>query len=186
MFPEILKVIPQSISINGTITSIDNECDLVFVGRNTRYFQVRACKGNSSILADGEFNVTNGLRDLQGAYAWNNRQTPEDPFLLYNFETPVIITRIVVTFILSQNRGVKVPIITMFGSNTNSSYPSSRITVNYDNSDAPDTGVYQLELVPVVSEAYNYWCVDMEPANGTNWVIVSEATLYHEVPQTGT
>ena len=185
MFPEILKVIPQSIPeiiVNGTAIRIDTQCGLVFVGRNTRYFQVRVCKGNNSILADGEFNITNRL---QAAYAWDNRQTPEDPFLLYNFETPVIITRIVVTFILSQNRGARVPIITMFVSNNNFSYPSQRISVIYDDSDAPDTGVYQLELLPVVSEPFRYWCVDMEPPDGTNWVIVSEVTLYQELLQTG-
>ena len=186
LFPEILKVIPQSIpeiTVNGMTIRIDPECELVFVGRNTRYFQVRACKGNNSILTDGEFNVTDRLRQ---AYVWDNRQTPEDPFLLYNFETPVIITRIVVTFFIpSQNRGAgRVPTITMFVSNNNSSYPSQRISVTYDDSDAPDTGVYQLELIPVVSEPFKYWCVDMEP-NGTNWVIVSEVTLYQELPQAG-
>lgn len=170
-------------TINGIPTRIDTECGLVFVGRNTRYFQVRACKGNSSILTDGEFNVTDRL--LQAAYIWDNQQTPEDPFLLYNFETPVIITRIVVTFILTRNGADRVPNITMFVSNNNSSYPSHRISVTYDDSDAPNRGVYQLELVPVVCEPFRYWCVDMKPPSGTNWIIVSEVTLYQELLQTG-
>ena len=194
MFPELLKVIPQSIppvTINRVTTVIDDHCDTVFVRRNTRHFQVRSCRRNSSILTDGnigEFDHTDGLQiqELQAAYAWNNERTPEDPFLLYNFETPVIITRIVVTFVLSQNRIIaSVPIITMFVSNTDSNYPNQSITVNYDSSDAPTAGVYQLELMPLVNEPFRFWCVDMVPPNGTNWVIVSEVTLYQQINQTG-
>ena len=183
-------MIPQS-TFNGVTTRIDDHCEFVPVIRNTRNFRVRACKGNSSILTDGNigrFNFTNGLQfqDLQNAYAWDNRQTPENPFVLYNFETPIMITRIMITFVLSQTLGAgKVPNITMFVSNTNSNYPTRSITVNYNATAAPDTGVYQLELMPVVRRSFMYWCVDMEPPDGTNWVIVSEVTLYRELLQTG-
>ena len=115
-------------------------------------------------------------------YAWNAWETPEFPFLLYTFRTPVTITRIVVTLILSPNDAAKgVPIITMFVSNTEINYPTQAIAVKYDASDAPDSGVYQLILFPAVTEPFMYWCVDMEPPNGTNWIIVSEVELYQEV-----
>ena len=186
MIPVALRILPQS-TLNGIQTVIDSNCAFQHVQRNDRNFQVRVCIRNNSILADGntgEFNVTDGLQanELQTVYAWNARETPEFPFLLYTFSTPVTITRIVVTFILSLGDAANgLPIITMFVSNTEPTYPTQTIAVNYDASDAPDSGVYQLELVPTVSEPFMYWCVGMEPPNGTDWIIVSEAELYQEV-----
>ena len=186
MFPLVLRIIPQS-TLNGTVTIIDSNCGFQRVRRNDRNFQVRVCNGNDSILADGnigEYDVTDGLQanELQTVYAWNARQTPEFPFLLHGFTTPITITRIVITFILSPNDAANgVPIITMFVSNTDPSYPTRSITVKYDASDAPDTGVYQLNLVPTVTQPFMYWCIDMEPPDGTNWIIVSEVELYQEV-----
>ena len=190
LFPEITKVIPPTRSQSGTTTSTADGCELVSVRRNTRRLEVLACKGNNSRLADGNtgnYNPTNGFQDnvLQDFYAWDNQQTPENPFVLYNFGKPVMITRIVITFALLQNRGIRVPVITMFVSNTNSNYPNQSIPVNYDDSNAPNTGVYHLELVPSVGEPYRYWSVDMEPPDGTNWVLVSEVTLYQQLMLTG-
>ena len=192
LFPEIIKVIPPTISLTATTTDTADGCAFVPVSRNTRDFRVLACRGNNSRLADGStgnLNLTGGLQisQLQDFYAWNNQRTPENPFVLYNFNTPVIITRIVITFALLQNYTIssKIPIITMFVSDTNSNYPSRSIPVNYNDNNVPNTGVYHLELVPSVGEPYRYWCVDMEPPNGTNWVIVSEVTLYQQLTQTG-
>lgn len=185
MFPTIYGVIQQS-SFNGIRTNIDVNCSYLAVQRNDRNFKIRACRGNTSILVDGnvgEFDFTDGLqiKELQAVYIWDVRQTPEDPFMLFIFATPVIITRIVVTLILSQNDGAdRVPTITMFVSNTNPSYPRRSIPVSYNDSDAPATGVYRLNLVPNVSESFRFWCVDMKPPAGTNWVIVSEVELYQE------
>ena len=184
--PQLLGVIPQS-TLNGVVTTIDSNCRLLSVQRNGRNFEIRVCNRYNSILADGntgEFNTTDGLQanELQTVYAWNAREIPEFPFLLYSFTTPVTITKIVITFILSPNDAAKgVPIITMFVSNNQPSYPTQAIAVKYDASDAPDSGVYQLILFPAVTEPFMYWCVDMEPPNGTNWIIVSEVELYQEV-----
>ena len=184
--PLALSIIPQS-RFNGAVTIIDSNCGSRQVQRNDRNFEVRVCIGSNSILTDGnigEYNVTDGLQanELQTVYTWNARRTPEFPFLLYAFRTSVTITRIVITFILSPNDAAnKVPIITMFVSNTDPSYPTQAISVNYDASDAPDAGVYQLNLVPNVSESFMYWCIDMEPPDGTNYIIVSEVELYQEV-----
>ena len=184
--PQLFGVIPQS-TLNGVVTIIDSNCRLLNDQRNNRNFEIRVCNRNNSILADGntgEFNTTDGLQanDLQTVYAWNTREIPEFPFLLYFFTTPVTITRIVVTFILSPNDAAKgVPIITMFVSNNQPIYPTQAIAVKYDASDAPDSGVYQLILFPAVREPFLYWYVGMEPPNGTNWIIVSEVELYQEV-----
>ena len=187
MFPAALRIIPSH--TQTTTISIENGCGLERIRRNTRDFIVKVCKGNSSILTDGniaELNFTGGLQftDLQTVNGWNARETPEFPFVLFNFRTPVTITRIVINFILSDRGANEVPIITVFVSNTEPKYPTQSIPVSYDASDAPDTGTYQLILIPTANESFMFWCIDMEPPNGTNWIILSEVELYQEI-QTG-
>lgn len=186
MFPAIFKILPQN-TFNRLTTSIDTECGNLSIGRNDRSVQVRVCKGNGSILADGstgEFNFTDGLQvqELHMVYTWNREGTPEDPFLLCNFRSPVTITRVIITFILLQDNGARrVPRITMFVSNSDANYPSQSIIVDYDASDAPSTGMYRLSVVPTVNASYRYWCIDMRFPSRTNWVIVSEVELYQDL-----
>ena len=189
MFPATLGILPQN-NFNGLTTSIDNDCGNLSVMHNTRYFQIRVCTSNHSILSDeniGEYDFTDGLQinELQTVYTWDISETPEDPFLLYTFPILVTITRIVITFILSQDGGAKKdPKITMFVSNSNPTYPDQPIRVNYNAGDAPATGVYQIDMVPTVSKPFRYWCIDLEAPAGTDWIIVSEVELYQEL-QTG-
>lgn len=175
MFPAALRVIPSH--IQTTTTNIENDCELEPIQRNTRNFQVQVCKGNNSILTDGN-------KDSRTANAWNARETPEFPFVLLNFRALVTITRIVLNFVLSDRGANEVPIITMFVSKTEPGYPTKSILVGYNASDAPDTGTYQLTLIPTVNESFMTWCIDMAPPNGTNWIILSEVELYQKL-QTG-
>jgi len=111
LFPATLGILPQN-NFNGLTKSIDNDCGNLFVMHNTRNFQIQVCTSNHLILSDGnigEYDFTDGLqiKELQTVYTWDISETPEDPFLLYTFPTPVTITRIVITFIISQDDGAK-------------------------------------------------------------------------------
>jgi len=189
VFPATTKVIRHS-SFDGIAVNVDQQCPFTFIERNTRRFVVRRCPGNDSILADGnigQFDLTDGLQanELMQVYAWDVSETPEDPFVLYNFQDPVRITTVVITFILLQNRMVfEIPTITMSVSNNSREYPRRRLTLEYDTSGAIDTGVHQINVVPLNNSLYRTWCIDMIALQGTEWIIVSEIELYHEV-QTG-
>ena len=152
-----------------------------------RHFAVRQCPGSDSILADGnmgQFDLTDGLQanELIQVYVWDVSETPEDPFVLYNFGDPVRVTTVIITFILLQNHMVlEIPTITMFVSNISQQYPRRQLSLEYDVSGATDTGVYQINVVPLNNNSYLTWCIDMIALQGTEWIIVSEIELYHEV-----
>ena len=175
---------PQN-DFGGESVTIDTECSSVAIQRNTTRI-LRGCRGNNSILSDGNggvFNLTDGLQanELQQVYVWNISKTPEDPFVLYFFSSPVRVTTILITFILLKNYMVlEIPSIAMFASNTIREFPQQRLNLIYDVSTAPDTGVYQVKIKPVNDDSYRTWCIDMTAQQGTEWIIVSEIELYQE------
>ena len=189
VIPSNTLALPQN-DFGGVTVAIDTECSTVVVQRNMRVLTLRHCRGNASILSDGDmgvFDLTDGLQanELQQVYAWDVSETPEDPFVLYNFRDPVRVTTVVITFVLLQNYNVlEVPTITMFVSNTSREYPRQELNLKYDASRAPDTGVFRVKIAPLTNDFFHTWCIDMIAPLGTEWIIVSEIELYHEV-QTG-
>ena len=179
-------ILPQN-DFGGVTVTIDAACRTVVVQRNTRVISLRGCSGNTSILSDGDigaFDLMDGLQanELQQVYAWDVSETPEDPFVLYAFNAPVRVTTVVITFILLQNHTVlEIPTITMFVSNTSREYPRQQLSLEYDASGAPDTGVFQVKVAPLTDTSFRTWCIDMIALQGTEWIIVSEIELYHEV-----
>ena len=188
LLPATTRLIRSS-QFGGTTVNVDQQCTFTFIERNTRRFAVRRCFGNESILADGsvgQFDLTDGLQanELQQVYVWNVMEVPEDPFVLYNFVDPVRVTTAVITFILIQNQMVlEVPTITMFASNNSPDYPRRRLTLEYDASGAPSTGVFQVKVAPLTNISYSTWCIDMIARPGTEYIIVSEIELYHKVQE---
>ena len=188
MLPATTRLIRSS-QFGGTTVNVDQQCPFTFIERNTRRFAVRRCFGNESILADGDvgqFDLTDGLQanELQQVYVWNVTEVPEDPFVLYNFVDPVRVTTAVITFMLIQNQMVlEVPTITMFASNNSPDYPRRRLTLEYDASGAPSTGVFQVKVAPLTNISYSTWCIDMIARPGTEYIIVSEIELYHKVQE---
>ena len=178
-------ILPQN-DFGGVTATIDAACSTVVVQRNTRVISLRGCRGNSSILSNGDigaFDLTDGLQanELQQVYTWDVRETPEDPFVLYVFNAPVRVTTVVITFILLQNHTVlEIPTITMFVSNTSREYPRQQLSLEYDASGAPDTGVFQVKVALLTDTSFHTWCIDMIAPQGTEWIIVSEIELYHE------
>jgi len=187
--PTIQLILPQN-DFGGVAVIIDAACSPVVVQRNTRVLSLNGCRGNASILSDGDmgtFDFIDGLQanELQQVYTWDVSETPEDPFVLYFFNAPVRVTTVVITFILLQNQMVlQVPTITMFVSNTTREYPRQQLSLEYVVSGPPDTGVFQVKVAPLANTSYHTWCIDMIALQGTEWIIVSEIELYHEV-QTG-
>ena len=67
-------------------------------------------------------------------------------------------------------------------SNNSLLYPQQPLKLEYNTTGTPDTGVHQINAVPLTNNSFPTYIIALQ---GTEWIIVSKIELYHE-DQTGT